>query len=74
MHKEKVSRMSHEGFFLSRTQKEFILWEYFLDVNFWEYFKFQPILRFLYIIDWINFDLVINFWNQDCEAPKGHWC
>jgi len=29
---------------------------------------------FLYIIDWINFDLIMNFWNQDCGAPKGHWC
>jgi hypothetical protein len=42
MHKEKVSRMSHEGFFLSRTLKESIFWEIFLDVIFWEYFKCQP--------------------------------
>jgi hypothetical protein len=34
MHKEKVSRMSHEGFFLSRTLKESIFWEIFLDVIF----------------------------------------
>jgi hypothetical protein len=34
MHKEKVSRMSHEGFFLLGTQKESILWEFFFDVNF----------------------------------------
>jgi hypothetical protein len=34
MHKEKVSRMSHEGIFLLRTQKESIFWEFFLDVNF----------------------------------------
>jgi hypothetical protein len=34
MHKEKVLRMLHEGFFLSRTQKESIFWEFFLDVNF----------------------------------------
>jgi hypothetical protein len=34
MHKKKVSRMSHEGFFLSRTKKESIFWEFILDVNF----------------------------------------
>jgi hypothetical protein len=34
MHKEKVLGMSHEGFFLSRTQKESIFWEFFLDVKF----------------------------------------
>jgi hypothetical protein len=34
MHKEKVSRMSREGFFWSKTQKESIFWEFFLDVNF----------------------------------------
>jgi hypothetical protein len=34
MHKENVLRMLHEGFFLSRTQKESIFWEFFLDVNF----------------------------------------
>jgi len=34
MHKEKVSRMSHERFFLSRTQKESIFWEIFMDVIF----------------------------------------
>jgi hypothetical protein len=22
----------------------------------------------------MNFDLVMNFWNQDHEAPEGHWC
>jgi hypothetical protein len=32
MHKEKVLRMSHKGFFLLGTQKEFIFWEFFLDV------------------------------------------
>ncbi len=63
-----------KDFFLSRRQKEFIFGEFFLDANFWEYFKFQPILCFLYIIDWINFDLVMNFWNQDYEASMGHWC
>jgi hypothetical protein len=42
MHKEKVSRMSHEGFFKLGTQKESIFWEFFLDVNFKEYFQFQP--------------------------------
>jgi hypothetical protein len=34
MHKEKVARMSHEGFFLSGTQKESSFWVFFLDVNF----------------------------------------
>jgi hypothetical protein len=34
MHKEKVSRMSHKGFFLSGTLKESISWEFFLDANF----------------------------------------
>jgi hypothetical protein len=34
MHKQKVSRMSHEGFYLSITKKESIFWEIFLDVNF----------------------------------------
>jgi hypothetical protein len=72
MHKEKVSRMSHEGFCLSKTQKESIFWEFFLDVNFLEYFKCQPIWCLLHIIDWINFDLVMIFWNQGYEAPKGH--
>jgi len=38
-HKEKVSEMLHEGFFRSSTQKESIFWEFFLDVNFEEYFK-----------------------------------
>jgi len=47
MHKEKNSRMSHKGFFLSRTQKESVFWEFFLDVNFWEYCKCQPILCLL---------------------------
>ncbi len=39
MHKEKVLGMSHEGFLKSGTQKEYILWEFSLDVNFKEYFK-----------------------------------
>jgi len=34
MHKEKVSGMSHKGFFLSRTKKEYIFWVFFLDVFF----------------------------------------
>jgi len=34
MHKEKVSRMSQKGFFLLGTQKEYIFWEFFFDVNF----------------------------------------
>jgi len=34
MHKEKVSGMSHEGFFLLGTQKEFNFWEILLDVMF----------------------------------------
>jgi hypothetical protein len=34
MHKEKVLGMSHKGFLLSRTQKESIFWEFFLDVTF----------------------------------------
>jgi hypothetical protein len=40
--KEKVPRMSHKGFFLLGTQKESIFWEFFLDINFLEYFKCQP--------------------------------
>jgi len=43
MHKEKNLGLQHEGFFLSRTQKESIFWEFFLDVNFFKYFKCQPI-------------------------------
>jgi hypothetical protein len=31
-----------KNFFILGTQKESIFWEFFLDVNFWEYFKFQP--------------------------------
>jgi hypothetical protein len=42
MHKEKVLQMSHHGFFLSKTQEESIFREFFLDVNFKEYFKCQP--------------------------------
>ncbi len=34
MHKEKVPEMEQKGFFLSRTQKEFLFWEFFLDVIF----------------------------------------
>jgi len=34
MPKEKVLGMSHKRFFLSRTQKESIFGEFFLDVNF----------------------------------------
>jgi hypothetical protein len=29
MHKEKVSGMSHKGFFLLGTQKESIFWDFF---------------------------------------------
>jgi hypothetical protein len=61
-------------FFKLWTQKDSIFWEFFLDVSFLEYFKCQPTWCLLQIIDWINFDLVLNFWNQDREAPKGHWC
>jgi hypothetical protein len=43
MHKEKVLGMSHKVFFLLKTKKESIFLEFFLDVNFWEYFKCQPI-------------------------------
>jgi hypothetical protein len=43
MHKENILRMSHDGFFLLGTQKESIFWEFFLDFNFREYFKCQPI-------------------------------
>jgi len=39
--KEKISRMSHDGFFLSRTQKESLFKKNFLDVIFYEYFKCQ---------------------------------
>jgi hypothetical protein len=39
MHEEKISRMSHEGFCFLGTRKEFIFWEFFLDVNFFKYFK-----------------------------------
>jgi hypothetical protein len=42
MHKEKVSGMSQKGFFLLGTQKEYTCWEFFWDVNFFEYFKCQP--------------------------------
>jgi hypothetical protein len=42
MHNEKIAIMSHKRIFLSRTQKESIFWEIFLDVNFLEYFKCQP--------------------------------
>ncbi len=74
MYKEKVSGMSHEGFFLLGTQKESIFWEFFLDVNFLKYFKWQPTCVF-FIDNWLNqFNLVMNFWNQGCEAPKCHWC
>jgi hypothetical protein len=34
MNMEKVSRISHEGFFGLGTQKESIFWEFFLDANF----------------------------------------
>jgi hypothetical protein len=34
MNKEKKIGMSHEGYFLSRTRKEIIFWEFFLDVSF----------------------------------------
>jgi hypothetical protein len=36
MHKQKVSRMSQEEFFLLGTQKESIFWEFFLD-DFYRY-------------------------------------
>jgi hypothetical protein len=39
---KKVLRISHGGFFLLRTQKESIFWEFFLDVIFQECFKCQP--------------------------------
>jgi hypothetical protein len=39
MHKEKILRMSQKGFFLLGTQNEYIFWEFFLDVNFFKYFK-----------------------------------
>jgi hypothetical protein len=42
MHKEKNLRLWHEGFFLLGTQKESIFWEFFLDVHFLKYFKWQP--------------------------------
>jgi len=42
MDKEKVLGMSHEGFFISWTQKEPNFWEIFLDVMFLKYFKCQP--------------------------------
>jgi hypothetical protein len=73
MHKENVSGMSHERFFWSITQKESIFWEFSLDVDFWEYFKCQPTWCF-FIDNWLNkFDLIMNFWNQYHEVPKGHW-
>jgi len=34
MHKEKVPEMEQKGFFWSRTQKEFLFWEFFMDVIF----------------------------------------
>jgi len=34
MYKENNLGMSHKGVFKSRTQKESIFWEFFLDVNF----------------------------------------
>jgi hypothetical protein len=39
MYKKKNLRMSHEGFFKIGTQREFIFGDFFLDVNFLEYFK-----------------------------------
>jgi hypothetical protein len=43
MHKEKNLEMSHEGFFLLGTHQKKKNWEFFLDINFSEYFKCQPI-------------------------------
>jgi hypothetical protein len=42
VHKQKNLGMSHEEFFISRIEKESIFWDFFLDVIFQEYFKFQP--------------------------------
>jgi hypothetical protein len=34
MYKEKVSEMSHEGFFKIKNTKGIYFWKFFLDVNF----------------------------------------
>jgi hypothetical protein len=60
-----------KDFFLLGAWKESTFWKKNLDVNFWEYFKCELTWCLLQIIDWINLDLVMNFWNQNCEAPKG---
>jgi hypothetical protein len=70
MQKEKISRMSHEWFFWSGTQKESIFWKFVLDVNFWEYCKCQPIWC-IFIDNWLNqFWFSYKFLKSRSWSPK----